>query len=270
MLNTKIGIIGCGWLGLPLAKKIIAENYNVKGSTRSKEKLENLRKVGIEPFYLQLSEAGIDGEIDAFLEDVDVLILNMPPGLRRNPDKNHVLELKHLIHEIEQSKVEHVLYISSTSVFKDSSDFLIIKDTTQPNGTSKAALQLRAIETLLRDNNAFKTTILRFGGLFSNDRHPGKMLSGRTNIKNPKAPINLIHRLDCIGVINAILTQDYWNKTLNAVYPLHTPKKDYYSKYSDIHKIQRPEYLEASISLGKLVQSDAVEQVLNYKFRYSP
>ena len=40
MSQNKIGIIGCGWLGLPLAKEFISNNYKVKGSTTTKEKLK--------------------------------------------------------------------------------------------------------------------------------------------------------------------------------------------------------------------------------------
>ena len=42
MSQLKIAIIGCGWLGLPLAKKLIKENFIVKGSTTSKEKISVL------------------------------------------------------------------------------------------------------------------------------------------------------------------------------------------------------------------------------------
>ncbi|MDC1274067.1 SDR family NAD(P)-dependent oxidoreductase, partial [Flavobacteriaceae bacterium] len=44
MNQDKIGIIGCGWLGLPLAKSLISNNYKVKGSTTRKNKLTVLNK----------------------------------------------------------------------------------------------------------------------------------------------------------------------------------------------------------------------------------
>ena len=44
MSQNKIGIIGCGWLGLPLAKEFVSNNYKVKGSTTTKEKLEILKQ----------------------------------------------------------------------------------------------------------------------------------------------------------------------------------------------------------------------------------
>ena len=38
--KDKIGIIGCGWLGLPLAKLFLKNGFLVKGSTTSKEKIK--------------------------------------------------------------------------------------------------------------------------------------------------------------------------------------------------------------------------------------
>ena len=56
MSQLKIAIIGCGWLGLPLAKKLIKENFIVKGSTTSKEKISVLKTEKIEPFLIDLNK----------------------------------------------------------------------------------------------------------------------------------------------------------------------------------------------------------------------
>ena len=56
MSQLKIAIIGCGWLGLPLAKKLIKENFIVNGSTTSKEKISVLKTEKIEPFLIDLNK----------------------------------------------------------------------------------------------------------------------------------------------------------------------------------------------------------------------
>ena len=56
MSQLKIAIIGCGWLGLPLAKKLIKEIFIVKGSTTSKEKISVLKTEKIEPFLIDLNK----------------------------------------------------------------------------------------------------------------------------------------------------------------------------------------------------------------------
>ena len=41
--KDEISIMGCGWLGLPLAAQLVKAGYNVKGSTTTPEKLEVLQ-----------------------------------------------------------------------------------------------------------------------------------------------------------------------------------------------------------------------------------
>ena len=48
-VNEKMAILGCGWLGLPLAKYFTSKGYIVKGSTTSIEKIEILKSFSIEP-----------------------------------------------------------------------------------------------------------------------------------------------------------------------------------------------------------------------------
>ncbi|QXP77374.1 MULTISPECIES: NAD(P)H-binding protein [Winogradskyella] len=269
-MKGQISIIGCGWLGFTLATKLVELGFKVQGSTTSRDKLEVLKLHGIAPFLVSLTESGVSEECAQFLTGSDTVIINIPPGLRRNPNKNHVVEIEHLIHQIEQQKIKHVLYISSTSVYEDEVSFPVITSKTIPNASSKTGKQLIEIEKMLQVNPNFKTTILRFGGLIGDDRHPGKFLSGRTDISNPKAPINLIHKKDCISVITHVLKKDFWDKTLNAVYPSHICKKDYYTNYCAAKNLPLPEFSAAEESKGKIVESKILVQLLNYTFKVVP
>ena len=38
----RVSVLGCGWLGKPLAISLLDEGYSVKGSTTSEDKLELL------------------------------------------------------------------------------------------------------------------------------------------------------------------------------------------------------------------------------------
>ena len=269
-MKEQISIIGCGWLGFSLAQFLIEEGFSVKGSTTSNDKLELLNKHQIEGFLLELNEAGFSGDYSNFLKHSDTIVINLPPGLRKNPNKNHVTEIKHLVAAIEAQHIKQVLYISSTSVFNNEIHFPKITDTTTPNAASNSGKQLIKIEKLLQNNPNFKTTILRFGGLFATDRHPATYLSGKTDIKNPDAPINLIHRADCIQIIASIIKNNHWNLVLNASYPKHTNKKAYYSNYCEQHNILVPKFNSTIKSKGKIVDSSKLVQLLNYTFKQVP
>lgn len=269
-MKTQISVIGCGWLGLPLAKKLVEEKFHINGSTTSKEKLQTLKQFNIKPFLVTLNESEISGNYSEFLKGSETVIINIPPGLRRNPNKNHVSEIKHLIHAIEKQSVKNVIYVSSTSVFMDEIGFPIITSKTIPNATSNASKQLIEIEQLLQASSSFKTTILRFGGLIDEERHPAKFLSGKDNISNPEAPINLIHKTDCIAIIVAILKKELWNTTLNAVYPIHPTKKTYYTKFCERADLPLPTYNSSEKSKGKIMDSNKLVQLLNYSFKAEP
>ena len=75
---TQISILGCGWLGLPLAKSLLQNGFSIKGSTTSLKKIFPLQSAGITPFLVRLEEHQISESIADFLanpptnEDSDV------------------------------------------------------------------------------------------------------------------------------------------------------------------------------------------------------
>ncbi len=261
----QISILGCGWLGLPLAKSMIQNGFSVKGSTTSLEKISVLENSGIQAFQIEIGESQIKGEINSFLEKSEILIIDIPPKLRNEGSENFVKKIKNLIPFIEKSAVEKVIFISSTSVFAD--DNSLISDTCKPNSENVSGKQLAETEHLLKGNTNFKTTVIRFGGLVGNDRHPIHFLAGRKNIENPDAPINLIHQLDCIGIIERIIKQEYWNETFNAVAPFHPTRKGYYTQKALELNLSLPEFDEKKSSFGKTIVSNRLENVLNFEFR---
>lgn len=271
---NKISILGCGWLGLPLAKSLLSKGYEVKGSTTSESKLEVLKNAGILPFQIQLEENQIIGTIEDFLKETDVLVIDIPPGLRReissSQEMTFVNKIKTLIPFIEKSGIQKVIFVSSTSVYGDGFPIVEITEETKPNPDTESGKQLAITETLLQSNSHFKTTVIRFGGLLGDDRHPIKFLAGRTNVENPHAPVNMIEREDCIGIIEEILKQvqhDNWGETFNAVAPQHPTRKAYYHKKAEIFNLPLPTFAEDSESKGKIISSEKVETILGYSFQ---
>jgi nucleoside-diphosphate-sugar epimerase len=280
---TQISILGCGWLGLPLAKALLEKGFSVKGSTTSIEKLSILEKSGIHPHLIVLSEGKPTGNLNDFLESSEILLIDVPPKLRGNSKENFVEKIKNLIPFIEKSTVENVIFISSTSVYGDTSSFdcaqddtLSVTEETKTCPDTESGKQLVQAEQLLQTNPNFKTTILRFGGLIGEDRHPIKFLAGRKNIENPNAPINLIHQDDCLGIIEKIIEKSLrqaqtdkldWNETFNAVTPFHPSRKDYYTQKALELNLNLPEFNPENDTFGKTILSEKIETVLGYTFK---
>lgn len=266
-LNKQISIIGCGWLGLPLAKQFIEKGYAVKGSTTSVEKLVLLKNIGINPYLVSIDEETIEGDIANFLEKTDITIINIPPGLRKHTDANFVKRIQNLIPYLETSTVSKVLFVSSTSVYADEMSIPVITEESPTHAETESGKQLLEVESLLQLNTRFETTIVRFGGLIGDDRHPANSLSGKTKLQNPDAPVNLIHQQDAISSIIHIIEKNAWNNLFNVVNPSHPNRKMYYTEQCKQRHLPLPEFDESEASKGKLIDSSKLMSLLDYTFK---
>lgn len=267
----QISILGCGWLGFPLAKALLKEGYTVKGSTTTIDKKEIVEHAGISHYPIALEAENFSAPMDAFLENSQTLIIAIPPKLRgKNKDysdaqnNSFVQKIKNILPFIENSLVENVLFISSTAVYGEGNS--VIDENTTPVPVTESGKQLLEIEQLLLGNTNFKTSILRFGGLIGPDRNPARFLAGKENVPNPDAPINLIHLEDCIGIIQKIIATDCWNTTLNAVTPYHPSRKEYYTKKTLEAHLIPPSFNHDTPSVGKTIESELLQKKLNYTF----
>jgi nucleoside-diphosphate-sugar epimerase len=268
----KISILGCGWLGFPLAKSLIEKGFSVKGSTTSENKLSIFSTAGILPYLISVTENEIVGDFNTFLENSEILLIDIPPKLRGGfsdtstaLSMTFVSKIKNLIPFIEKSAVKKVIFVSSTSVYADSNSE--ITENTKPQPETESGKQLLEAERLLFSNSIFQTTVVRFGGLIGEDRHPIYFLAGRKNIENPDAPINFIHQKDCIGIVEAIISKGIYTEIFNAVTPFHPTRKDYYTQKAIELKLPMPEFDTSKPSVGKLILSEKVEKLLDYQFK---
>jgi len=259
-----IGIAGLGWLGKPLANTLTTLGYTVKGTVTSTEKATELQKKGINAFPLKITETGVTGEPQGFLKDLDTLIVMIPPGLRRNTGADYVLKMTHFFTEIETVKIPSCIFISSTSVYGDAQGK--VTETDLPEPENEAGRQLKQVEQLFFTASP-KTSIVRFGGLLGGSRQPARYLSGRTNLSGGNAPVNLIHRDDCIGILTALIQQEAYGHIFNAVHPNHPKKSNYYTEKAKELGMEAPHFAEATHETFKQVDSVNLEQVLGYSFK---
>lgn len=263
----KISILGCGWLGLPLATILVKQGFLVAGSTMSKEKLSKLASLGISPFLLTLDANEVQGDLTSFLEKSEYLLLAIPPNLRGGLSDDFVGIIKNLVPFIENSSIKKVIFISSTSVYSETNE--TVTEESPINPVTESGKQLLETELFLQGNTNFETIILRFGGLIGDDRHPIYYLAGKSKIANPMAPVNLIHQEDCIGILMQLLTTNFWGETFNAVSPYHPSRELYYSDKAVAFGLELPTFDHEKPSVGKLISSEKIEKKLGYQFKKS-
>jgi nucleoside-diphosphate-sugar epimerase len=242
--------LGCGWLGRPLAQHLLAEGFNVKGSTTDPQKGQILGKLGIEAFVIDLGSPAEN--MEEFLI-AEILLVMVPSKIPEQFEK--------LISYVERSSVEKVLFVSTTSVYGSSKEAI----------TEETDLRLSRqviIENLFLNNPHFQTTIIRFGGLFGYDRKPGRFFRSGNRIKDPDNVVNLIHRDDCIGIIGAIIDDEAWGEVFNGTSDTHPTKREFYTKAARDIGVDPPEFEWTGSSEMKWVSNEKLKKKLNYVFKY--
>ncbi|WP_299683144.1 NAD(P)H-binding protein [uncultured Dokdonia sp.] len=264
-MNKRITIAGLGWLGSAFASTLTTLGYTVKGSVTDASKAQELTGKGITAYPIVLTEAGVTGKIDTLLSDTDVLAIMIPPGLRRNTGANYALKMAHFLHQIESASIKKVILVSSTSVYDDAQGDVTEKDVPKPQ--SNAGKQLYDVEQIFFNTPAFETTIVRFGGLFGGSRNPVRFLAGRQGLSNGNAPVNMIHREDCIGILLSIIQKNAFGHIFNAVAPQHPTKRDYYTAQAEKLDLVAPQYDEEGDTIFKKVDSTSISEILRYEFK---
>lgn len=261
-MNKKVlSILGCGWLGIAVAKQFVQRGWHVQGSTTSPEKIASLSALGIDPFLIQLTPQPNGENLDKFF-DADVLLVSIPPRRKAGLTDVYVAQMESLAEFLTAVKTRNVIFISSTSIYRDLDREVFEAD-------ADVSSYLFHAEQSLINNPSFKTTVLRFGGLVGDDRHPGKFLSGKQGIAGPTMPVNMIHQRDCVEVIFQIAAQRAFGEVFNACADLHPTKKEFYEAASRALKLPPPSFDESRDASFKVVNSDKLKTSLKYSFIYS-
>lgn len=246
----KIAIIGCGWLGFPLAKKMVEKGHLVFGSTTNTDKLKELEQAGIHSFvYDGKNQKNIPVEV---LES-DLLVINFPPS----KSNDYAAQINHLLSRFDNSC--KVIFTSSTSVYVD------VEGEIDENSAVKEDHPVYHAEQEIRKSQKH-WIILRLAGLLGANRHPVKILSGK-KVADANAAVNLIHLNDVLEAIDVIsCNETTWDSTYNISWGEHPTKKEYYTKAADTFQIPKPLF-EESAQRGKRV--NAIKITEDFDFQYS-
>lgn len=255
--------MGCGWLGLPLAEKLVTMGYQVKGSTTTPGKKAVLQEKGIQPFFLSFPENMPKTELQEFLT-AEVLVINLPPS-RSSYEASTYEQLLATVLEARSTTLKAILFVSSTSVYPDLNREVFEEEAlASPEATS---LMLRC-EYLVQQVPKVTSTIVRFGGLMGGNRHPGRFLAGKTAVPNPTGPVNMIHLADCVALITEILRQQKWGYTFNACAPVHPSREEFYTVAAQQLGLVPPVFSHQEKTSFKLINSDYLQKKLHYSFQF--
>ncbi len=198
---TKL-IFGCGYLGLRVAKRWVADQESVVAVTRSPQRARELADLGITPRVADVTEP-------ASLKDLPAAqTLLYAVGYDRQAGKSmrqvYVEGLQNVLAALP-AQVNRIIYISSTGVYgQTEGDWVDEKSPCSPSREGGRAC-FEAEEVLQTHSLGPRAIILRMGGLYGPGRIPrrAELMEGKPLSANEHGFLNLIHVDDAAEVVLA-------------------------------------------------------------------
>ena len=260
-------VLGCGWLGLGLARTLAAAGHRVLGTTTTPENVAGLEAAGIKAHVFRLGGdfgAAADELLHGLLRAADVLVLNVPP--RAAAAGAYPVLLRPVHRAVAAAGTKHVLFVSSTSVYPD--EPRLMRETDALSTRDAASDVLRAEGHFVPRYGQWKSTVVRLGGLIGPDRAPGRFLAGRRDLAQGSAPVNLLHLTDAVGVLAAIIRHGAWGHTFNVCAAQHPLRRDFYPAAAQYLQLESPTFRDETQPSGKTVDSSLVRSTVPYTFRH--
>lgn len=273
--ETCVSILGCGWLGLPVAEKLIKSGHHVRGSTTRSSKLSVLSSLGLETLLMRVDPGVETGwtptEATERFFDSKTMIVSLPPEAALG-EEHFSSQIETILSRRGNPGFDHLLFISSTSVYGSKQGSVTEQSPLEPDTASGEILA--KVEGRLSEaarTMKFGLTIVRPGGLIGPGRHPGLFLAGRKGVKDPSSPVNLIHQLDCAEAIAWLASEEApppgESRIYNLVSSLHPNRRDFYTTATSALGLQQPEFVaESPDAATKLVDSSKIRR--HVKFQY--
>ena len=265
--KVDISVMGCGWLGLPLAETLVRSGRRVNGSTTSEQKLDSLSQAGINPFLLNLSDPQIDQQVLEDFLQAEILVLNIPPKLRADGGESYLQQMTVLRKALLASPVSRVLFVSSTSVYLELNRVVTEEDTSYTDELDPGNTLLQA-ERMFRDSENWVCTVVRFGGLVGANRQPGRFMAGKHDLSYGDAPVNMIHLADCLGIMERIIVQQKWGQVYNACADEHPNRRSFYTAAAKALGLEPPTFKDMEETRFKLISSQKIKDDLAYVFSF--
>ncbi|WP_318465962.1 Rossmann-fold NAD(P)-binding domain-containing protein [Photobacterium leiognathi] len=116
----QVAICGCGWLGLPLAKALYQQGYNVYGTKTALADAKLLAQWGINGFQMQLPlETNEQMEYLAPLLASDVMVINIAAGRQSVDKEQHYQNVMSLSHRAKNAGCKRIIFISHPFMMVD-------------------------------------------------------------------------------------------------------------------------------------------------------
>jgi len=231
-------IIGCGDIGLRIAKELIATGQQVQAAVHFEEGVASLQAVGIKTIVANFDYK--DDVPEFSIKDQQVFYL-MPPQGGGLSDYRMFNFCRILSADNCPSKI---VYMSTSGVYGDCGDVEVTEETPVNPQTSRAKRRLSA-EQQLRDKAeelGFELVILRVTGIYGPGRLPlSQLMKGHQVLTPAEAPAtNRIFSLDLVPICLAAMEKGANGDIFNICDGERSSMSHYFMSVAELYDLPQP------------------------------
>lgn len=240
-------IVGCGYVGFPLAAELARRGHDVSGLRRSAETDGALQQAGVTPLQADLTQPD---SLTPLPRDFDWVVNCVASGgggvaeyreLYLEGMRNLIAWLRPV--PAHTNRAPRLVYTSSTGVYGQNDGSLVDETSPTEPMTETAKILVETEQLLLAAGRAknFPAMILRAAGIYGPERGYllKQFLRGEARIEGDgRRTLNMIHRDDLISAIITTLERGQAGAIYNAVDDEPVSQLEFYQWLAD--KLGRP------------------------------
>ena len=199
----RAAVVGCGYVGLPLAEGLVRAGVAVTGTTTRPEKAGAIEEIGAQARVLRVDQATALRES---LAGADTVFVTLAAGRGGDYRQVYVQGLQAVVAALDPQAAEQVVYTSATSVYGQDDGSWVDGDSPAAPTTDRGRLLLQAEQALLGGvPEGVAACVVRLAGIWGPGRDPADWMARR----GPVIPgdgtgyLNLIHRDDAVTALLA-------------------------------------------------------------------
>lgn len=270
----RLFIFGTGFSSKAFAEEVCDQFDWIGGTTRSSDKMEALRTLGVEPFLFDGNSQGDD--IAEALKQATHILVSIAPNEAGDPVLNQYAN------EIAGAKPRWIGYLSTVGVYGNH-DGAWVDEETPLNPVSKRSVQRVAAEEAwfaFAEQNDLPVQIFRLSGIYGPGRNAFENFRKGTarRLVKPGQVFNRIHVADIAGALKAAMAKPS-TRVFNVTDDEPAPPQDVVAFAAELLGVEAPPEIpfetadltpmaRSFYGENKRVSNQRVKDELGFTFRY--
>lgn len=267
--TTFVAVIGCGYIGAQLARSLAADGHDVLGTTRTPERLVELRQLGITAETLDVAD---QDRMKSLLAGRQVVYLTVAAGRRdANYERVYLAAARNLASAAGSTGIARIVYTSSTSVYGQDNGEWVTEDSPTAPDSENGRILSRTERTLLDLSLPNGVTIVRLAGIYGPRRELERFAAAAAGSTRDDgdAWVNLVHRDDVVDALVRLLPLTH-HGVVNLANDQPTIRRELYDRLIESAGLSPITWIgqSASAGSGKRVSNQRIKELLGLQLRH--